>query len=664
VSEDSGVAEEPDVRVEPKPDASEGGYVDPDLAEVPELTAITPNQATVGSVGPTVIVTGKKFVARTVVQLGGAVLATTYISPTELRATIPTDKLTAVGQLRISVGTAPPGGGASNALMFDVINPVPVLTSISNPSPPSVVLGAADTPISVMGSNFAPNAIVAFDGTDLTTRFTSDTTLTATIPASKLRNAGTFNVIVKNPTPGGGASSPIAFTVANPTVTLTSVSPSTVEIGAPATTITLAGVGFLPASSVSFNGTKLTTMSFVSATQLTALVPASLLTNAGDFPVVVTNPMPGGGVSAPRLVQVRYPMPTIVSLSPNTATTGAAATPVTINGTGFTAVSQVTFNAVASATTFVSSTQLRATLTTAQLAVAGPIAVRVTNPMPGGGASGAVDFQVSNPLPTLSTVTPASPTYVGSGDVAITARGTGFLPASQVRAGAANLLTTFVSATELRAVVPASAFSAQGNIAITVTNAAPGGGTSNVVNLNVTCNPAGVDLQLGQLNAPTTLPTNFKLAGSPRMSRFPNAGTCPMAVDGATSEPYRAVVVQNTMTTSATLAAWAVCKVTRDGLGTAIAADDAMLTFYRRATVPATNFEREVCSPVVAEGYNAAGAYDSPESDGSGWCPGLTKANGGGIVLNACERAVVFMQPYSAASTTFTPPLNMKISLQ
>ena len=90
----------------------------------------------------------------------------------------------------------------------------------------------------------------------------------------------------------------------------------------------------------------------------------------------------------------------------------------------------------------------------------------------------------------------------------------------------------------------------------------------------------------------------------------------------------------------------------------------SFLSFYRRATVPVTPIEREVCSPVISEGIGGAGAYTSPEAGGSDWCPGLTKANNGGLSLGVCEKAVVYMQPYSVTSTSFTPPTTMKISLQ
>lgn len=668
-TEDAGVADaavEEDTSVIPsQPDAGsrkdakgDSTIVDPEYAEAPEITSILPTSATVGSVGPSIVVAGTNFVPRTVIQVDGAALMTTFVSGSELRATLPSNKLLQTGKLRVSVGTAPPGGGASKALDFSVENPKPVLTSISNPSPPSAPLGSQALTITVTGSNFVTGSVVSFDGLDLVSTLKDDQNIDALVPATKLSTSGTYNVLVKTPQPGGGTSQAISFTVTNPTVQLTSVSPSTVLVGSTTTSVTLSGTGFVAASSVSFNGTKLAQVSFVNATTLTATIPAASLTSAGDFPLVVTNPSPGGGVSTPQIFHVNYPAPVITSLSPDNAATGAGPTLVTVNGTGFAAVSQITFNNGAAATTFVSGTQVKATLTAQQLANPGTIAVRVVNPAPGGGTSGAANFQVNNPLPTITTVTPSQAIFVGASDTLITVSGTGYVPTSTIRANGANLLTTYVGSTQVKATVPASAFASPGTVQITVQNPAPGGGTSNASNITVGCNTSGVDVVLSQLNQPQTFATNFTAVGAPKTARFSEAEACPSVPDAANLQPYRALIVQNTSGASATLASWAVCT------SNASSENDAFLSFYRRSTVPTTNVEREVCTPVISEGVGGAGGYTSPEAGGSDWCPGLTKANGGGISLGICEKAVVYMQPYSVTSTTFTPPTSMKISLQ
>jgi hypothetical protein len=124
--------------------------------------------------------------------------------------------------------------------------------------------------------------------------------------------------------------------------------------------------------------------------------------------VVVTNPAPGGGASNSVNFTVNNSVPTITSLSPASATAGAAAQTLTINGTKFLSTSTVTYHAVAHTPTFISSTQLTITLSAGDQATAGTYAVVVTNPAPGGGASNSVNFTVNN---SVAGVSPSSLTF-------------------------------------------------------------------------------------------------------------------------------------------------------------------------------------------------------------------------------------------------------------
>ena len=113
----------------------------------------------------------------------------------------------------------------------------------------------------------------------------------------------------------------------------------------------------------------------------------------------------GGGATEAIPESTNNPVPTITSLSPASATAGAAAQTLTINGTNFLSTSTVTYNAAAHAATFVNSTQLTILLSAGDQATAGTYAVVVTNPAPGGGASNAVNFAVTCPTATLSPST-------------------------------------------------------------------------------------------------------------------------------------------------------------------------------------------------------------------------------------------------------------------
>ena len=77
------------------------------------------------------------------------------------------------------------------------------------------------------------------------------------------------------------------FTVKAPAPAITSLSPASVLVGGPDFTLTVNGSNFLSGATVAWNGAPLSHQ-FVSAAQLTALVPAALIASAGTASVTVT----------------------------------------------------------------------------------------------------------------------------------------------------------------------------------------------------------------------------------------------------------------------------------------------------------------------------------------------------------------------------------------
>jgi hypothetical protein len=99
--------------------------------------------------------------------------------------------------------------------------------------------------------------------------------------------------------PSNSVSSSPSSSPSNDVPTIAAISPTSALAGGAAFTITVSGINFLAGSVVSFGG-KARTTTFVSATQLTAAVPADAIATAGTALVTVTNLGPGPGeVSAP-----------------------------------------------------------------------------------------------------------------------------------------------------------------------------------------------------------------------------------------------------------------------------------------------------------------------------------------------------------------------------
>ncbi|MEK7832337.1 MAG: IPT/TIG domain-containing protein, partial [Acidobacteriota bacterium] len=153
----------------------------------------------------------------------------------------------------------------------------------------------------------------------------------------------------------------------NPVPALTSLDPTNATAGTNGISLTVNGSGFVSLSTVRWNGVVRTTQ-FVSATQLTATIPASDLVAAGTAAVDVISPAPGGGTSNNSLTfTINNPVPAITGLSPASATAGGAAFTLTVNGSNFVGTSTVWWNGTQRATQFVSATQLTAAITAADI---------------------------------------------------------------------------------------------------------------------------------------------------------------------------------------------------------------------------------------------------------------------------------------------------------
>ncbi len=153
-----------------------------------------------------------------------------------------------------------------------------------------------------------------------------------------------------------------------PTPVVSGLSPATAPAGGSDFTLTVNGSSFTSHAVVTWNGTQLTTV-VVSATQLTATVPAGLLGTPGLVSVAVTNE--GQTNSNAVSFTVTGAGPVIVSLNPTFATAGGAAFTLTVKGSGFAAGFKVQWNSSALATTFQSDTQLTAAVPANLIVAAG-----------------------------------------------------------------------------------------------------------------------------------------------------------------------------------------------------------------------------------------------------------------------------------------------------
>ncbi len=185
------------------------------------------------------------------------------------------------------------GGGGSSNSPPPANNPVPTITGLS---PSSAMAGAASQALTINGTGFLSSSTVTYNGIAHAATFVSSAQLTVSLTASDQATAGTYPVVVKNPTPGGGASNAVSFAVDDPTPAISSLSPSSLPAGSTPQTLVINGSGFVQASTATYNGTA-RAVSFTNSSMIEIQLTASDLATAGSYPVIVTNPSPGGGTS-------------------------------------------------------------------------------------------------------------------------------------------------------------------------------------------------------------------------------------------------------------------------------------------------------------------------------------------------------------------------------
>ena len=176
----------------------------------------------------------------------------------------------------------PDTGYVPNAFTVTSMTSTPSNLYISSVSPTQATAGGPAFTLTVNGSGFATGAmpaVVNWNGQALVTTGGTDNptaVLTAAVPANLIATPGAASITVTNPLMGGDVTSePINFSVVSAGPVLTGFTPI---LGAVGTAVTLTGSGFTGATKVAFNGTPAAVFTAVSATQITATVPAAATT--------------------------------------------------------------------------------------------------------------------------------------------------------------------------------------------------------------------------------------------------------------------------------------------------------------------------------------------------------------------------------------------------
>jgi hypothetical protein len=274
---------------------------------------------------------------------------------------------------------------------------------------------------------------------------------------------------------GGSSNSGGTTQTTTPAPTITSVSPTKLAAGSASIALTVNGTGFTSSTVIDVNAVNEAT-TYGSSTQVTAAVPAGQLTSGAMLSVVAVN----GTESSSQAVslEVDNPAPTISEISPNAVGTGATSATVSVIGTGFVPTTVIDSNGSPRTTVYVSGTQLNVTLSSADVAAAGTLSLTAVNPAPGGGTSTASSVTVANLAPTVASFSPQTVLVGATSPTVITVTGTNFNAGTTVQLNGSSRATTVVSATQLTFQLTVADQASTQQIALTVVNPAPGGGTA------------------------------------------------------------------------------------------------------------------------------------------------------------------------------------------
>ncbi len=189
-------------------------------------------------------------------------------------------------------------------MLIQLPSPIPEILSIA---PDNTLRGSNDLKVNIEGNRFITSSIVFFDNQPLTTTFTDNHQIQATIPKEMLSKAGTFPITISNPAPGGGTSNSISFTVNNPIPSITALEPVESMAGTSGLILSLYGAGFFNDTEVYLGGVKKLT-TYINSTELQIWLTSEDLKMPGQYEVTAYNLPPGGGNSNKVLFTVKNPL--------------------------------------------------------------------------------------------------------------------------------------------------------------------------------------------------------------------------------------------------------------------------------------------------------------------------------------------------------------------
>ncbi len=441
-----------------------GGLTFTTVNPMPVVTSLSPTNAVAGSAAFELTVNGSGFVSTSVVRWNGVDKTTTFVNGTQLKAAITQGDVATQGTRAVTVFNPTPGGGISAGINF-AVNPASAQGFEGDVTPRPGGNGAVDVADYVQLGRFAA-------------------ALDQVTPGSEFQKAD----CAPRSSLGNGSVGLDDYVQAGRYAA--GLDPAT-AVGGPT------GQSFAPS------------LELVAATNVTATTQQSRIFRVVNATItrgqngVVTVEYDAQGDEAAIGFSLSFQTTQLTFVS----ATGGAGIPNFISNTGQAALGQIGFIAVAGiGQTFAAGTRLIVNITFNATTTGTGTSTNISftdNPIPrqivrpdatnipiseATFNSGTVTLQTGgggNPVPAITSIAPTS-VQAGGAQFMLTVNGNNFVNGAVVRVNGVDRTTSFGSANQLTATIPASDIAAVAMRAITVFNPAPGGGTSNAVQLDVT----------------------------------------------------------------------------------------------------------------------------------------------------------------------------------
>jgi hypothetical protein len=296
--------------------------------------------------------------------------------------------------------------------------------TIASLSPASATAGGPAFALTVNGGGYDTASVVRWNGSDRATTYVSATQLQAAVSAADIASSGTAQVTVFST--AGGTSPAVPFSVAPANAPALSVSATNVVGGANVTVTLTNGLGgaqdWIALAATSAANTSYVQYTYVGSgmTSRTWTVAMPAAGGTYEFRLFLNNGYTRAATSpAITVTPAANPVPQVTSLSPGAAAVGQPSFALTVNGSNFASSSIVRWNGNDRPTTYVSASQVKATILASDVASLGSAQVSVFSPTPGGGTSTSLPFSIV-PVPILSV---SSTAVAPGGTVIVTLTG-------------------------------------------------------------------------------------------------------------------------------------------------------------------------------------------------------------------------------------------------